>query len=816
MLRKTNSMKFYTLLFLFISSFFLQAQNAELIGVLNDEEGTFIEFANVVLYNATDSSMVKVETSDDKGIFKFVVPGGSYYLNSSYVGYTDINKRDLNVKEGEKVDLGILTFSITATALEEATVTARRAMVEVKPDRTVFNVQGTINAIGSDGISLLRKAPGVVIDNNNNINILGRSGVLVYVDGKRLPLGGDDLSNYLQSLTADQIDRIDIITNPGSKYEAEGNAGIIDIRLKKDKSHGGNGSISSSISKGRYFSENINFNGNYRDKKFNVFGSIGLNNNKRFSDINFQSNQNGIELQETANFINSNKGYNTRVGFDYFISKDQTIGILLNKNFNKGIGDNSDVIKIGNSLTPEIVDSTLIANTTGDNDFDYKSVNLNYRYDPSSDFNINIDLDYGLFDIQSITNQPNEFYDEEGKLLLSNTDMFNTPREIEIITTKLDIEKALLGGLFGIGTKVSLINSDNSFLVSEVVGGVSSQDNQKSNLFSYDEKVFASYFSFSRKLNDFWNLSAGLRSELTYTTGDLTAFLIELEKEPVEQSYLSLFPNLGFTYSKNPNHVYGISFGRRINRPDYKVLNPFNNQLSEISFEKGNPNLSPEIVNNVELSYTWQYRYNFKLSYSRTMDQITRLIGPDESDPRATFINWDNLAEQTIYNASVSLPIQVSEKWNAYFNGSVSFKDNQADYGDGAVVDLQAWSYNIYQQQTFNLPKEYIFEFSGWFSGPGIWGGVFRYDPSYSLNLGVQKRFFNNQLNVKLSADDILRQAFWSGESSFDGLYSKGNGMWDSRRVTLNLNYNFGNQNVKSRKRKTGLEDEVKRANSEG
>jgi iron complex outermembrane receptor protein len=187
-------------------------------------------------------------------------------------------------------------------------------------------------------------------------------------------------------------------------------------------------------------------------------------------------------------------------------------------------------------------------------------------------------------------------------------------------------------------------------------------------------------------------------------SGNLQAFLPELQEPPVELNYLSWFPNVGVTWQASPKQTWALNYGRRINRPDYNVLNPFNNQISQLSYEKGNPFLRPEIVNNVELGYTLNYRYNFKLSYSLTEDQITRLIAPDEVDERAGFITWDNLAEQTIVGFNFSAPAQITKGWNAYFNASASYLDNQADYGDGRVVDVQAFTYSIYQQHTFDLP----------------------------------------------------------------------------------------------------------------
>jgi len=274
--------------------------------------------------------MVKVETTDLDGKFKISgIADGTYYLMASYVGMDDINQGDLIISGGNTIDLGDITFAASSVELETAVITAKRALVEVKPDRTVFNVEGTINSAGENGLSLMRKAPGVLVDNNNNISVLSRSGVLIYLDGKRLPLSGEDLSNYLQGIPAEQIDKIDIITNPGARYEAEGNAGIIDIRLKKDKSHGANGTISGSAGMGQLPKANGSITGNYRNSKFNAFGTLGAMRNEGFNDLNFKNFQNELIIDETNRIENKIKNINYRLGTDYYLADGHILGFLV-------------------------------------------------------------------------------------------------------------------------------------------------------------------------------------------------------------------------------------------------------------------------------------------------------------------------------------------------------------------------------------------------------------------------------------------------------------------------------------------------------
>ncbi len=784
-------------------------------GQVQDAEGAPVAFANVALYTAADSTLTKVETTDDGGIFRILdVPGATYDLVVSYIGAPELRRSGLEV-DGD-LDLQILQLAPSGIELAEATVTARRALVEVKPDRTVFNVEGTINAVGNSGLDLLRKAPGVTVDNNDNINVLSRSGVLLYVDGRRMPLSGDDLASYLRNLNAEEIDRIDIITNPGARYEAEGNAGIIDIRLKKAEDEGANGSVSVNGSQGRYFQGSVNANGNYRNRWINVFGSAGYSNSESYNITALENFQNDLVLDQFVYSMSANSTPNFRIGADVSLGEKHTVGFLASGRYNDReniIGDNVDIYSA--NRTTENFDSTLEAHTNNRTDRSQNAYNLNYRFLPGEGQTLNVDLDFGRYRNDNLSDQVNEYTAPGGAPLSSIYYYFNTPTDIDIYTAKVDYEKTIGDNRLSFGGKFSRVLTENTFLFFDLpdATGPRNLNDTRSNRFNYTENVSAGYLSYQGKLSDKWQYTAGLRVEVTDADGDLKPFREELQEPPVELNYVSFFPNAGVTYALNAEqgNTLNLAYGRRINRPDYNVLNPFREQISQLTSERGNPFLNPEIVDNVELGYTHAYRYNFKLAYSSTSNQIARLIAPDGVDPRALFITWANLASQRIVSFNASAPIQLQEKWNLYVNASASHVNNEADYGDGAVIDIKAYTYSFFVQNTINLPWNLVAEVGGYFSGPGVWGGVLRHDEQGALNLGLQRKFLNDQLNVKVSANDILFTSGWTGRSNFNGLRTVGYGNWDSRRIALSLSYSFGNQKVKSRSRKTGIEDAADR-----
>uniref|UniRef100_UPI00262E9D64 outer membrane beta-barrel family protein n=1 Tax=Winogradskyella sp. TaxID=1883156 RepID=UPI00262E9D64 len=300
------------------------------------------------------------------------------------------------------------------------------------------------------------------------------------------------------------------------------------------------------------------------------------------------------------------------------------------------------------------------------------------------------------------------------------------------------------------------------------------------------------------------------RMENTQSDGILTS-LQEDQNDRVKRNYTDWFPSGGLTYQMNQKNSFALIYSRRIQRPNYASLNPFEYKIDELSFSKGNPFLQPQYTDNIKLSHTFNYRLTTSLSYSFVRDffaQITEAVGDDQN-----FLITRNVANQKVINLGVSYPTRFTDWWSIYFSVNAFRSIYEATNPDFNEISQNTLS--LYAQNTFKLPKGFRAEISGWYSSPSVWGGTYETSGLGSLNIAVQKRFFDDKLTARLSFNDILFTSPWEGTTEFGNLIINGDGGSDSRQVRFNLTYNFGRNEIKkARKRDTGLEDEKNRINS--
>lgn len=791
------------------------AQNVS--GAVKDNDGKAVANATVSLHNAKDTSVIKLGVTDKEGKYRFVsVKNGKYMVSASYIGYNAKYSPVFEVAGAGDVSVAAFTLEKASSELKGVTVVARKPMIEVKADKTILNVENSINAVGNDALELLRKSPGVLVDKDDNISLSGKNGVQVYVDGKPSPLSGTDLSNYLKSMQSSQIEAIEIITNPSAKYEAAGNAGIINIRLKKNKSFGTNGSVNAGYNIGTFPKYNGGISLNNRDKKLNLFGSYNYNHNHNENFINLYRVQLDTLFDQHATMTFINKSHNFKGGADYYINSKNTVGVMVSGNLTDFTLANDSRTDITFQPT-KLQDRLLLAHNNTNSTRNNVNYNANYRYADTSGRELNVDADYSQYRLKSDQYQPNLTYDPTGTTLLQE-EVYNmlAPTNIDIYSAKTDYEQNFKKGRLGIGGKVSYVKSDNNF--DRYIIEEADKTRDRSNNFLYKENINALYVNYNRQFKGIM-IQAGVRMENTNVKATSQGVsLIDGENVPFDstfdKNYTDFFPSAAVTFNKNPMNQWSISYSRRIDRPAYQDLNPFEFRLDKYTFQQGNTQLRPQYTNSIAVTNTFKYKLTTTLNYSHVTDVFSQIV--DTADASKAFITKKNLATQDIVSLNISMPFQY--KWYSVFaNVNTYYSKYKANFGEGRTVNLDVFATNVYMQNTFKVAKKTTIELSGFYTSPSIWQGTFKSKAMGGVDVGVQQTVLKGKGNVKATVTDIFHTMQWGGTSDFAGQYLKTSGGWESRQFRLNFTYRFGNAQVKAaRQRKTSAEDESKRVGSQG
>ena len=796
----------------------VQAQ--QITGTVKNEKGKELEKATVSLLKAQDSSVVKLVATGDNGVYSFnTIQPGRYLVNTSYVGYVQAYSEVFEFT-GSKVTVPAITISKPSGDLAGVVITAKKPIIEVRADKMILNVEGTINAVGNDALELLRKSPGVMVDKDDNLSLAGKNGVQVYIDGKPSPLAGADLANFLKSTQSSQIEAIEIITNPSAKYEAAGNAGIINIKLKKNKSFGTNGAVNLGYAQGTYPKYTGGINLNHRNKNVNLYGTYNYNDSRSLMTMNSTREQFDTLFDQNNRIDVLVKSHTYKAGVDYFLGQKSTIGAMVNGTI-ADIDVNTSGPMYFTYKPTGVLNRILDATNTNDRSMKNFNGNLNYRYAITGGTELNIDADYGKFKIGSNQYQPNFYYQPDGTTEISRA-IYNmiSPSDIKLYSLKVDYEQNFKGGRLGIGGKVGVVNTDNDFKRYDVFSSSKVLDTLKSNRFEYNENINALYVNYNKQLKKGIMFQVGVRAENTNLKGTSTGFkqvvstMIPYDSA-FKRNYTDLFPSAAVTFNKNPMKQWTISYSRRIDRPAYQDLNPFEFKLNEYSFMKGNTNLRPQYTNSIDITNIYKYRLTTKLTFSHVNDIFAQI--PDTIDKTKGFLIKKNLATQNVVALSISYPFQY--KWYSFFASlNSNYSHYKADFGGGnRIVNQQVFSVSYFMQNSFDLGKGWRGELTGLYISPSVYQGFFRTRTMGSVDIGLQKTLFSGKANVKFAVSDIFQTMKWSGTSNFAGVKSQFSGQGEMPQFKLNFSYRFGNSQVKAaRQRKSALEEEKKRAEGGG
>ncbi len=788
------------------------AQNGIVKGIVKGGT-TVLNKATIALLQANDSVAIKYGVSNSEGIYEIDnVKPGNYIVQVSNVGYNTILTSVINVTSGGTTIVPNVNLIVAPKVSEAATVTGtkKKPLIEVRADKMIFNVESSINAIGSNAFELLRKSPGVVIDKDDNLMLKGKNGVRIFLDGKLTPFDGKDLAAFLKNINSADIESIELITNPSARYEAEGNAGIINIKLKKNKKLGYNGSINTGFAIGIHPKTNSALSMNYKKGDWNLFSNYSNNFGKNEMNFNFYRIQLDSIFDQKNKMFDLSKSHNFKAGADYYADKNNTFGVVLTGGFNGGGFESNSITPIYNKFT-NVLGSTLTASNIQDLKRNNLNLNLNYRYTDSTGIEAGVDFDRGSFDNEGNSFQTNQ-YRYQNNLLNPVYRIYNniTPTNIDINSLKFDLGIPYKKGKLELGAKVATVKTKNASDFYNVVNSIKTIDAGLTNKFTYKENINALYANYNRPLSKKVTLQLGVRMENTNSEGVLTSNNPQ-PTDVVKRSYTNLFPSGALSYNASMNHMWNFTYSRRIDRPGYQDLNPFEYKIDELSYMKGNPFLKPQYSNVVELTHTYKYRYNTTLSYTRTTDFTSQWI---DYDGYRSFVTNRNLAIQDVAGINFSAPVQFNKWWSLFANVGANYTKYNATLPSGAVLNTSVTSGNLFAQNTFSLKKGYSVELSGFYQLPSIWGGTFKSIGLGGIDLGLQAPLFNNAANIRFSFTDVLKTLKFRGTSDFNGAYFDASGRWESQQFKMNFNWRFGNKQLKAGgDKKSGNEDEQKRAN---
>jgi len=802
--------KFFMAAVLIMASFFSQAQPAagKVKGTVTDGSAKILESATITLCRVADSSVAKISVADKTGKFEFEgIPDGRYFVRISATGHQKGFSEVFDISASNSlVQLKNIDLVPLVKSMDGITVTSRKPLIEQKIDRTIVNVEAAVSNVGTSALEVLEKSPGISVDKDGNISLKGKQGVQVYIDGRPSYLSGNDLANYLRGLSSSQLEQIEIMTNPPAKYEAAGNSGIINIKTKKSRQYGYNGSLSSTWNQGHYarFNESLNFN--YRKNKVNVFSTLGYNKRRNFQRLDIQrkfleatTKEVKSHYDQASQMHDDGETFNGKIGIDYSPTKRTTLGAVVNGFFNPNTFGNGSNVMIADPYN--VLLSRTVARSSNDKEWKNFSTNLNFRHVfDTTGKELTADADYLTYRSSNTQELINAYYDALGMpTVKADTLLGNLPQDIHIYSAKMDYVHPLKkGAKFEAGFKTSFVNTDNNAVYDSLNYGVLVRDVGRSNHFIYKENVNAAYVNYSRPLSKKMTAQFGLRLENTnakgnqVTTGDVFS-----------RHYTQLFPTAFLQFTATDKHTFGLNYGRRIERPDYADLNPFIMFLDKYTFEQGNPNLQPQFAHNVELSHTYKGFLTTTLNYTKTTDMINDILEQDP-DKNETVIRKQNIANQRQYGLAINAGGQLTKWWsgNVYanlFNNKFSGVLN----GDYTVISANTGQFNVSNQ--FKMNKTWSAELSGFYMTGGV-DGVFRIKGFGMMNMGVSKQLFKGKGSLRLNIRDVLYSQKIKGTIRYSNIDAAFQQRRDSRQLGLGFTWRFskGKMNGNGPKRKTG------------
>lgn len=681
--------------------------------------------------------------------------------------------------------------------LKAVTVSGTRPFMVQSVDRITLNVSESPVAAGSNAYDVILRAPGVSADQSGKLSVRGRS-VTVWIDGRPSNLSGEDLKNTLQAMNGNSLDKIEVITHPSAKYDAQG-AAVINIKTLKGRNLGTNGTVTAGVGSGRFARFNSGISLNYRSAKVNAYGSYDHNNNQQYYN-NHSTRYVGASTITESEYDKRRRRSNAfKLGLDYDLDKTTSMGILARGYLNYR---NRQVENTTQIYTLQQPDSLSTVYTTGKATFFSPSVNVFFRKVLNKQGSeISVNADYFRYNKSWKDNFITRFYDSQEKPYRQADTLSNhSPAHNNVYAVSADYSYPAKWGKLETGLKITRTTTDNDVLWENAVDGRWITDDSKTNHFIFHENINAAYVSFSKTIGKY-SIQAGVRAEQTSTEG----YSVTLQQKN-NNDYFNVFPNIAVQYAGSPNHIFGLGYKKNIVRYGFDYVNPFILYQSQYTYSQGNPYLKPQIDNSVELSYSYAGKLSASLTYARSTNSLTPVYRQDTVS-KLIISSYDNLSEADFVYLTVTSSATIGKSSSFINTASALYSGYHGTSGAGALNN-KAFAAQLSSNYILKLSRQITAEATGFYVTP-IASGIYKMSSVFKIDIGLSKKILQDRGSLKLSVTDIfntLRSKYTV--ENYQNVNASYNNKPETRFFNLVFNYKFGNQYVKAgRNRKTGVDD---------
>ncbi|MDB5222359.1 MAG: hypothetical protein JWN83_1026 [Chitinophagaceae bacterium] len=799
---------------LFIFSFTLTllatAAQSSIQGLIIDPSRKPVAHANVLLLTPKDSSLVKGMLTKEDGTYAFEnIAPGKYLITSTHTGYKNSFTPVFQINNHDNLKFEPIKLNDTLIQLKDINVTVKKPLYEQKVDRLVINVAGSITSAGSTALDVLERSPGIIVDRiNNSLSINGKGGVIVMMNGKRNYMEISAVIQMLAGIPSGNIDRIEIITTPPANFDAEGNAGIINIVMKANNQFGTNGSYTISAGYNKAEQNAVSLNINHRKGKINVFANYSFS---RSHVKQFWTNYHAVTF--AGNFLEdyseSNRDaialqHDGQAGIDYEINKKTIIGALVtysNRNWDM------EANNVGSVSTNNTLDTTIkIVNHELHTTSNYGiNINLQHTFTPEGKLTINADyLNYNDGNPNSYTNS---YYDNYNKFLYNEKVKSGKKTPLKFWVGAIDYTKKVSKKVdIETGVKAAVSKLNNDVQVSTLFQSSWIVDTSLSGYHNLHESIAAAYYSFGWMIDSTTNIKAGLRYE--YTSSNLASLT---QKDIVDRHYGTLFPSFFFLHTINEKSAAKFSYSRRIWRPSFTDLAPWVIFYDPKTFQTGNPALQPAIADAFNASYTYKNKI-LSLSYMYIAHPIALQPKIDETTNKLISL-IANSKSAKYFSIDVALPFTIAPWWNMQNNISGRWTQSNSFYK--ASIKSESINFSVNSTQTFILPENISLELSGFYFSGNRWG-LYRFGAMGSVDFGAQKKLLKSKSALSFNIRNILNSQIsrYSAVIPEQNLIQRNRSIYSYTNFSLSFTHSFGNDKLKGkRERSTGAEDERGRVN---